>query len=483
MNSLTATLYLTVLLSLAPLLAVAQQQVNILNTDRGESGVIDGEPVFKLLGNVHLETEEMELHADSAYQFEELNLIQAFRVQIETENEIIWSDTILHDTESDYSELRGRVIIESEKNTLFSESIDYDRRLDIAIFLDPVRFEDDRGKLIAERGVYFQESDEAWFAGNVQLADSSQYLESDSLFMNREVDFYQMFERVYAIDHDDRISLSGQSLEADSAGYRLLSGDAWMMRYSEAENDTTFLTSGELEIQESDTATFISAIDEVRIWTSNFSAIADTMHYRDDIEQFQLISNPVAWQKSIQLSGPYIEAEMENDEIRMLRSWSRPMIVQEDTTLSRFHQMTGDTLFAWFEEGEIREVVVFDNSEMIRFLKDEDQNPDGLIEMIAAGATRVLFRNGEADSVRVSRNIDGSFLEESSGIAERRLAGFRWEPERRPDRPAMRWPRHPEITDERPFELPALYRLHLQAEGREENEGRRYPPVQPVQPR
>ncbi|MEX0994118.1 MAG: OstA-like protein [Balneolaceae bacterium] len=444
---------------------LGQERINILRSDRGEAGMIDGEPVRKLIGNVKLSTESMVMESDSTYQFQERNLIQAFNVELETENERIWADTLYHNTQTDYSRFRGRVVIESERNTLFSESVDYDRILDVALFLSPVRFEDDRGSLLAESGYYYQRTDIAYFQGNVQLADSAQYLEADSLFMNRENDFYQLFDRVYAKDIQDNVTFAGDFLEADSTGYRLLEGNAWMMQVNETETDTTHLNANTIIVQESDSASFIDAFTKVRLWSPSYSAIADTAHYRSDIEEFQLISNPIAWQKNIQLTGPYIETHLEDNTIKFLKSYTQPIAVQQDTVTERFNQMTGDTLHAFFDEGDIQKLVVFNNSELIFHQKNENEEPDGLIELIANMGSTVTFDNGEADRLQVNRNIEGSYLPEDPENIDRRLSRFRWDPDLRPERPEIQKPRLPMIqprSDEPMFEFPPRYRAYLQ---------------------
>ncbi len=458
----TVLLIFTGLLS-SPKYIYSQSTVNIIQADRAVGGIVDGQNVRKILGNVILQTDKMLMETDSVYQFVDRNLLMAFNNQIETENEIIWADTLYHNTRTEFSRLRGRVIIQSEQNIVFSDSIDVDQVLDLAIFNVPVRFEDERGILIAENGLYYQAVDSAIFRGNVQLADSTQYLEADSLFMNRSADLYELFGRVYADDFEDNVRFSGDYLYADSLGYRLLTGDAWLMEVNEAETDTTHLFAEMIELLETDTTSYMDAFENVRIWSPKFSAIADTANYRDDIDQFILRSNPILWQKRMQLTGPYIEALLENDEIKFLRSFTQPIVVMEDSTTGRLHQMTGDTLHAYFDDGNIERIRVFDNNESIFHNTNEDDEPDGLIEMISAGSLTMFFTEGDIDSLVAMRNIDGSFLPEEPQNIERRLDNFRWDPELKPGKPELRSPRLPPIPEERPFEMPPRYLRYLQA--------------------
>ena len=193
----------------------AQDSVIIIQADRLDGGIVDGETIRKILGDVILQTEDMIMETDSVYQYVNRNLLIAFNSQIETENEMIWADTLYHNTETEFSRMRGKVIVQSEQNTVFSDSIDVDQQRDLAIFNVPVRFEDDDGTLIAENGLYFQAADSAVFRGNVQLADTTQYLEAGSLVMNRSKELYELFGQVYAEDYEDGVTFTGEYLYSD----------------------------------------------------------------------------------------------------------------------------------------------------------------------------------------------------------------------------------------------------------------------------
>lgn len=440
-----------------------QSRVAILQAETIESGVFEGDNIQKITGDVVLQTEDMVMKTDSVFNFLNRSLLLAFNAQIETENDVLWADTLYYDSGLEYSRLRGRVIIQSEQNTVFSESMDVDHLSEVTIFNVPVRFEDEDGTLVAQNGIYYQALDSAVFRGNVQLADSTQYLEADSLFMNRSDELYELFGRVYAEDFEDNVTFAGNYLYADSTGYRLLEENAWLMEISESEADTTHLMAKKIEMTEADRRSYMDAHGEVRIWTSKFAAIADTANYRENPDQFILRSSPILWQNKMQLTGPYIEAILEEDNIRFLESYPQPIIVMEDSASGRLHQMTGDTLHAFFDDGILDRIKVFDNTQSIFHNVDENDEPDGLIEMITVGPLVMYFTDGEIDSLVAHRNIDGSYLPESPQNSERQLDNFQWNPERRPSKPPSQSPRLPEVPFERPFDLPPRYLLYIES--------------------
>ena len=185
----------------------------------------------------------------------------------------------------------------------------------------------------------------------------------------------------------------------------------------------------------------------------------------DRTQTFELWSNAIAWHDQVQLTGPYIKTILRDGDIDSLISYPNPFSVQEDTTINRLHQITGDTLTADFEAGMLKEIFVYENAHLLRFSKNEQDSADGAID-ITAPSIRIIFEGGEIDSMRAlgapKGTINGSYLPESPETAERRLDGFAWNPDRRPQRPKEEMKRRlPPIPDEPFFELPRRYLEYL----------------------
>lgn len=433
-----------------------------------------GERVQKILGNVHLQSENLEMYCDSAYQFVNKSEIRAFgNIQIETEEEMIWTDSLTYFTDVDFSQLRGRVIIEADSTTLFGNSVDYRFSTRVAHFIDEIRLEDQRGVLLADSGYYYREADSAVFRGHVQLRDSLQYLEGDSLLSNRTNEYYELYGEVYGDDQENKSMIQGDYLEADSTGRRLLEGNAWLKNFESdstesdsAKADTTHIQAETILSLEQrspdDTTAIVHGYENVRIWSPDFSAVADTSTYTDSTDTFELWSNAKSWHENVQLTGPYIRAKISNGDIDSLKSYPRPFSVQEDTTIDRLNQITGDTLHADFKEGALNEIYVFGDSHLLRFTKDDQGEPDGAIDMTAPDI-RIFFEDGELVRMKGIGAINGSYLPETQQTAQRRLDGFSWNPQLRPQRPKEPMQqRFPTIPKEVFFELPQRYINHLE---------------------
>ncbi|MEL7834988.1 OstA-like protein [Fodinibius sp. N2] len=454
-----------------PQLTAAQNLVDILEADQIQGGQFKGDRVQKILGNVHLQTQNMEMYCDSAYQFVNKDEIRAYgNIQINTETEKIWADSLTYYTNVDFSQLRGRVVIEADSTTLFGNSVDYRFSTRVANFLDEIRLEDQRGTLVADSGFYYREADSAKFYGNVQLADSLQYLEGDSLFSNRNSEYYELYGDIFGDDHENDSMIQGEYLEADSTGRRLLEGNAWLQSFEQDTSDTTQADTTHirahtiLSLEDRtpvDTTGIIFGYDSVRIWSPTFASVSDTSKYTDSTETFELWSNAKSWHEDVQLTGPYIEAQIVNGDIDSLKSYPRPFSVQQDTALDRLNQITGDTLHADFKDGQLWEIYVFGNSKLLRFTKNEQDQPDGAVDLTAPNI-RIFFRDGQLHRMKAMGPVDGSYLPESDKTANRRLDGFSWNPELRPQRPQTDMERRfPPIPKKLFFELPRQYIRHL----------------------
>ncbi|SMO95392.1 OstA-like protein [Gracilimonas mengyeensis] len=439
-----------------PLFSSAQDVINIERFREAQGVTMDGEMVRKLY-DARLSTGNVEMVCDSAWQFINRGEVRAFgNIQIDTGDEMIWADTLYYYNNRDLSLLRGRVVILQDSTTLFGDEVDYNFLTKVAIFNKGIRMEDQDGTLIAQGGTYFQNQDSAVFRGQVQVADSAQYAEGDSLFVNRKNQFLQLYSNIFVADSSNNGILTGDYLEADSTGRRYVDGNGYMRRISADTTDTTHINAAELLLQEEDSTNTIFGYQNVRVWSQKFSSISDTLKYDSETEVFQLISNPKAWHKNIQLTGPYISVQMDSSEVEQLLACHKTIAVQEDSATGRLHQIKGDTLVADFTDGNISKIRIYPNSQVLYHTKNENDEPDGAVQY-SSPHTTMYFSNGDLQRVLAGKN-NGYFFEEFDGLADRQLEGFAWNPEERPHRPDREVaPRFDPVPLNPPFELPERF--------------------------
>ncbi|MFN1833646.1 OstA-like protein [Balneola sp. MJW-20] len=451
---------LLIFLSLQFTESFAQNTIDILDyesIDLIQTGTESLQKIYKPV----LRNDQALMSCDSAYSYQNTNEIHLFgNIQIETDTELIWSDTLYYYEDRDLSNLRGRVVIVQDSSTLYGEKVDYNFFTKIAYFRDGIRLEDPQGTLIADRGTYFQNLDSAIFRGNVQLADTAQYAEGDSLFINRKRQFLQLYSNIFVQDSTNQALLTGDFLEADSTGRRFVDGNAYLRRISSDTTDTSHINADQILLLEEDSSTYIRSYTDVRIWSERFSSRSDTALYNSEEEIFRLTASPRAWHKNIQLTGPFISVQLDSNQVRQLISYYKPIAVQEDSVTGRLNQIKGDTLTVNFTDGNISTIILRPDSKVLYHTRNEEGDPDGAVEYISP-RTVMYFNEGELQQVKAGQN-QGVFLPEYSGLADRRLEGFSWDPADRPQKPVMDLsPRFPPVTPDPPFSLPPKYLFYL----------------------
>lgn len=454
----------------SPLDALAQNIVTLQRFESAKLETIDGEQIRKIY-NARMSLGDVTMICDSAWQFIDKNELRAFgNIQIDTSTENIWTDTLYYYTNQELSKLRGRVVILQDSTTLFGQKVDYNFATKVAYFIDGIRLEDEDGILTAYKGVYFQNQDSAVFRNHVQISDSAQYAEGDSLFINREREFLQLYSNVFVVDSTNDGLLTGDFLEADSTGRRYVEGNGYLRKIDtdSTTSDTTHIYAQELLMIENDSSSTISGYIDVSVWSENFSSLSDSLFYDSEKELFELDGSPKAWHKRIQLTGPFIEVQLDSNRVKQLKSYIGAFAVQEDSATSRLHQLKGDSLIAFFDQGEVSQILIHPNSEILYHTKNENGDADGAMESTSP-QTMLFFENGELVQAKMGKN-QGFFLPEYAELATRKLDGFQWNPELRPQKtvssPQPKWE---PIPKERPFSLPSRFINFLELKDSEEN--------------
>ncbi|MGB0346680.1 MAG: OstA-like protein [Balneolaceae bacterium] len=436
----------------------AQDIVELIRFDSATLTEVDGERVQKLI-NARMSMRDVTMICDSAFRYLDRDEMRAFgNIQIDTETENIWADTLYYYSNDEISLLRGRVIIRQDSTTLFGKKVEYNFETKVAYFPSGIRLEDNKGTLIAKNGTYFQNQDSAIFRFDVQLEDSSQYAESDSMFINRERNYLQMYSNVFVSDSVNEAILTGEYLEADSTGRRYTRDKAYLMSIeSDSSNaDTTHIFANEILLLEQDSTSTIEGIDSVKVWTAKFSSLSDTLFFDSESEIFTLSGSPKSWNKQTQLTGPFIVVELDSSEIKKLSSYPYAFSVQQDTITMRLNQLKGDTLIAYFDAGDISRIELFPYSQILYHTRNEDDEPDGAMEYTSP-TTTLFFENGDLVQAKMGQN-EGLFLPEYTDLANRTLDGFSWNPDLRPQKPIIiPGPRFNPIPTNKPFSLPERY--------------------------
>ena len=439
----------------------AQNVVELLRFESAERTIYEQEPVQRLI-QARLTVDGLAMVCDTAYRYlDRSELLAIGNLQIETENAIIWTDSLRYFSKNERSLLRGRVIIEQENTRLFGTSVDYNFEEKIAYFTNGIRLVDSTGVLTANSGTYFEEQDSALFIEHVQLHTEEEYAESDFMTLARKSKRSYLSGNVLIDNLSDQQRIRADSIYADSTGFRQLIGNAVIRTIDSAANDapddpapeinmpddpapeintdtisdTTYVFAPIIKLYDKD-STFTFQSDSLsQSWSTNFSTRSDSLQYDSELEEFTLTGQPIAWYDNTELNAKTIIAQTDSNELSLLYLLNEAFVTVKAEKSGRFNQLKADTVITRFMGGRLHTMTLEPNVTILYFTQNEEDENDGAIELNTPLAN-IRFVEDDIDELAATAS-QGFVFEEDSSLSLRRLEGFRWTPNDRPSKPSI----------------------------------------------
>ena len=444
----------------------AQNVVELLRFESAERTIYEQEPVQRLI-QARLTVDGLAMVCDTAYRYlDRSELLAIGNLQIETENAIIWTDSLRYFNKDERSLLRGRVIIEQENTRLFGTSVDYNFEEKIAYFTNGIRLVDSTGVLTANRGIYFEEQDSALFIEHVQLLTEEEYAESDFMTLARKSKRSYLSGNVLIDNLSDQQRIRADSIYADSTGFRQLIGNAVIRTIESAVNDTpddstpdintldintlddptseintntksdtTFVFAPIIKVYDKD-STFTFQSDSLsQSWSTNFSTRSDSLQYDSELDEFTLKGQPIAWYDNTELNAKTIIAQTDSNELSLLYLFNEAFVTIRAEKSGRFNQLKADTIITRFIDGRLHTMTLEPNVTILYFTQNEEDENDGAIELNTPVAN-IRFEEDDVDELAATAS-QGFVFEEDSSLSLRRLEGFLWRPDDRPIKPSI----------------------------------------------
>jgi len=464
----------------------AQNVVELLRFESAERTIYEQEPVQRLI-QARLTVDGLAMVCDTAYRYlDRSELLAIGNLQIETDNAIIWTDSLRYFSKNERSLLRGRVIIEQENTRLFGTSVDYNFEEKIAYFTYGIRLVDSTGVLTANRGTYFEEQDSALFIEHVQLLTEEEYAESDFMTLARKSKRSYLSGNVLIDNISDQQRIRADSIYADSTGFRQLIGNAVIRTIDSAanktpdgptpdgptpdsptpesntniESDTTFVFAPIIKVYDKD-STFTFQSDSLsQSWSTNFSTRSDSLQYDSELEEFTLTGQPIAWYDNTELNAKTIIAQIDSNELSLLYLLNEAFVTVRAEKSGRFNQLKADTVITRFIDGRLHTMTLEPNVTILYFTQNEEEVNDGAIELNTPLAN-IRFVDDDIDELAATAS-QGFVFEEDSSLSLRRLEGFRWSPNDRPSKPSIDLEyRFDAVPNEPAFILPYRFQQYV----------------------
>lgn len=291
-------------------------------------------------------------------------------VRLENLRFILYSDTLLYNTDSKVATILGPSVIESDSATIYSTRGWYDTTNELSMLYD-------RSLVIS--------------------GDKS--LTGDSIFYDQATGFGEAFGNMSIRDTAQKVILEGQyGYYNDVTGFALATDSACFMEYS--QQDTLFLHADTLKMQTIDSLyREMTAYYNVRFYRPDLQGVCDSMKFNTKDTILYMYTDPVLWNESYQLYGDTILIYLNDSTIDFAHVKQFAFAAQEMDS-SYYNQLKGSDLKAFFEGSVIERIEVAGNAESIFYPLEKDGSKVGMNET-KSGFLNIWIKDNKIDLLKI----------------------------------------------------------------------------------
>lgn len=308
----------------------------------------------------------------------------------------------------------------------------------------------EKGDVITTNGLFDTASNTATLLDrSIVHTNDGNTLTGDSIVFDRTTGIGEAFGSMVLTDSARSLRLEGDygyfNQQIDSA---YATGHARALEFSKP--DTLYLHGREIRtFQTPDSLRLMVANPDVRFWRIDLQGVCDSMTFVQQDSMLYMNGNPMLWNENRQIFGNTIKIHL-NDSTVDRAELPDFGFVAEEVEDEFFNQMSGKSMIAKFESGELRELDVNGSVQAI-MLPEENDSTINKIVSIESSFLEAFFMGRDIERARMWPETTGTvtpiYLARRSMLY---LPKFRWETALRPTGPDDIFPRAPEPTPAEP---------------------------------
>lgn len=476
---------LTYMLFLTAASSFAQSRVEILRADRL---VYDREVgrYQRCIGNVQFKQGNVYMDCDSAWFYEDKNLVEAFgKIRIRqrdtfdlrgeylrydgderralVEEKVVLSDgemtlrtprvdydlndktaqywaggNIINGEDTLYSDkgifysrsktfiFRDSVELHNPKYVMYSDTLHYQTDTKLATFYGPTYIYSEDNTIYCNYGWYNTQSDLSQFSKGAYLEGKHNKLEADSLVYDRNKGIGKAFRNLILTDTAEKLIVyGGHGIYFENEKRTVITSNPWAKK--EFDDDTMFLSADTMvEVNLSDEERQLLAFHHVRIYKSDMKALSDSMCYHYSDSTITLYTDPILWTDSTQVTGDTIRILRNSEGIERLFAYQNGFMIDRDRN-GKYNQIKGRAIEAVFEEGELDRILVKGNGQSVYYALEDSTNYSGVNDIVCGNMVIYTDTSGQIGSITFLNTPKATFYPlESFPEDKSKLQGFNW---------------------------------------------------------
>ncbi len=335
----------------------------------------------------------------------------------------VTTDTLLYNIDTEVATFVTATNIKNGSRKIFTKDGFYDLKNKKAFFGKRPFIEDSTSTITADNIAFEDSTGYAEAAGNVVYKDTAQgfVILSNNLKSNSKKGTLLATLKPLLIIKQDADSIY---IAADTLFSAKVKQDS-----SKFKKDTI---KWKLVITKPDsTLRYFEAYYNVRIFSDSVQAISDSLYFSGVDSVFKLFKNPVIWNNDNQIIGDTIFMYTKNKNPHLLTVWENALAINKINS-KYYNQLRSNTLFAYFNNGELDSIRAKGSAENIYYAIDDDNKFIG-VNKSEADIIDMYFSNRKPKKVVFRNNLKGKTTPMNQANSDNfKLKGFLWLENKRP---------------------------------------------------
>ena len=323
------------------------------------------------------------------------------------------------------------VTITNPKNTIKSNHLDYYTNSGHSYLFGPSTITSKDNFIYTEKGFYDTKKNLAHLLNKSYIKYKDRKIEGDSLYYDRNREFASATNNVKITDSVNKGIIKGHYAEI----YRNLKTERDSMMITKRavaitliENDSMYIHGKKMLITGKVGDRTIRGYNNVRFYKTDMSGKCDSIHSNQKDALTKLIGRPILWNFDKQMTGDimHLIGNNKTEKLDSLKVLNNAFLISKDTIGTGYNQIKGQNLYGKFKDNKLSEVDIIKNTEVIYYLRNDQQELIGINKSVGSKINLILDKN-TIETITVFNNPDGDIYPEKE-LPEnaRKLRGFIW---------------------------------------------------------
>ncbi|TNE29237.1 MAG: hypothetical protein EP346_06690 [Bacteroidetes bacterium] len=325
-------------------------------------------------GNVKLVDPDLTL-TTSALMFDRNSQVGYYTTgaEIIAKNETLRSIRGLYDGNTNLLRFKEKVELQTEDYIIYSDTMYHHSESEQTWFYGKTHITGNGGDIYCNKGYFNAISDYSWFVDSVFIYNDAQLIRGDSVFYNQQSDVGQVYDNVFLSD-----TVEGYSVTGTFARYTKKNSYAFVTGFPvysiDVDGDSLHLAGDTLlTFREHDTTErFLKVYHNVRIYKSDFQGRCDSLFYSEIDSTFHLYHQPILWTGINQMTSDNIALKLRDGKMDSLFMTGNAFLLSETEEIL-YDQIKGKNMYGQFVDNELERIFVSGNGQTVYNAYDENE--------------------------------------------------------------------------------------------------------------